>query len=231
MNNNYYKDTYIPQIIKSGKITCWIGAVLVFLPVIIVTFFYRIVPDKGPLTIALVAQLSVNAVWWFIEPISFFPILGVPGTYVTFLSGNIANLRIPCAAAALKATDTDIGTEEGSVISTIGVSASVFVNVIMLIVGVLVGSKLISMLPQNIKNSLSFLLPALFGGVFAQFCVDDIKCGICGMALGVACLYCYNHGLFNWIPFDPFVATILIPIFGTMLFAKLTYKPTKTEEE
>ena len=229
--NNYYKEKYIPQLVRTGKFTCWIGAFLVFVPALIVTIFYGIVPSKGPLMVALVAQLSVNAVWWFIEPISFFPILGVPGTYVSFLSGNISNLRIPCAAAALKATDTEVGTDEGSVISTIGVSASVFVNTILLVIGVLIGSKLIQLLPDSIRSSFSYLLPALFGAVFAQFAVDDVKNAICGMGLGILTLLLYNKGLFNWIPLDPYIINILVPIFGTMLFAKLTYKKTKESTE
>lgn len=230
--NNYYKENYIPQIVKTGKLTCWIGSLLVFVPALIVTFFYGAIPGKGPLTVAIIAQLSVNAVWWFIEPISFFPILGIPGTYISFLSGNISNLRIPCAAAALKATDTKVGTDEGSIISTIGVSASVFVNIIMLVVGVIVGSKLINMLPDSVRSSFGFLLPALFGAVFAQFAVDDIKSAVCGMGLGIISLLLYNKGLFNWIPFDPYVVNILVPIFGTMLLAKFTYKkPADNDNE
>ncbi|MEA4878466.1 hypothetical protein SDC9_101018 [bioreactor metagenome] len=226
---NYYNDTYIPQITKAGKWTCWIGAFLVFFPALAVTYLFNIVPEKGPLMVALVAQLSVNAVWWFIEPISFFPILGIPGTYISFLSGNISNLRIPCAAAALKATNTEVGSEEGSVISTIGVGASVFVNIILLVVGVIVGTKLIAMLPKNVTDSFSFLLPALFGAVFAQFSLDDVKSGVCGMGLGILCLTLYNKGLFNWLPLDPYIINILVPIFGTMLFAKLTYKDNSVD--
>lgn len=231
MNQDYYKNTYLPGIIKTGKWTSWLGAVLVFAPALAVTFLFGIKPDKGPFMVAIIAQISVNAVWWFIEPISFFPILGIPGTYISFLSGNISNLRIPCAAAALKATDTEVGSEKGSIISTIGVGASVFVNVILLVIGVIVGSKLIAMLPKNITDSFTYLLPALFGAVFAQFAVDDVKSGICGIGLGVGSLLLYNHGMFNWIPFDPFVATLIIPIFGTMLFARTMHKRKMKKQE
>lgn len=232
MNTEYYQKTYMPGIIKTGKWTSWVGALLVFAPAIAVTFFFGIRPDKGPFAVAILAQISVNAVWWFIEPISFFPILGVPGTYISFLSGNISNLRIPCAAAALKATNTEVGTERGAIISTIGVGASVFVNILLLVVGVIAGTQLIAMLPDNIKNSFSFLLPSLFGAVFAQFAVDDVKSGICGMGLGILSLLLYNHGVFNWMPFDPFVMNIIIPIFGTMLFAKIMYdRSDKSTEE
>lgn len=228
--NEVYREEFLPGIIKWGKITNFLGCILVFVPALIVTFGYGIIPDKGPFMIAIVAQLSVNAVWWVIEPISFFPVLGIPGSYMAFLSGNNSNLRMPCAAAALKATDTQVGTEEGSIISTIGVGASIFVNIIFLIVGVLVGVALIGILPAGVKDALNYLLPALFGAVFAQFAIDDWKTGVVAMGLGVVCMLMYNNGLFNWLPIDPFVVNILIPIFGTMLYAKLTFKPENSKE-
>ncbi len=231
MQANYYKEEYIPQIVKTGKFTCWLGSFIVFLPAIVVTFVYGIVPDQTALIAALIAQISVNAVWWFIEPVSFFPILGVPGTYISFLSGNISNLRLPCAAAALKATEIEVGTEEASVISTIGVSASVFVNIILLIVGVFLGQIILDNIDQSVRNALGYLLPALFGAVFAQFAIDDIKSGIVAMLLGVISLTLYSKGMFNWIPLDPYIVNILVPIFGTMAFARLTYKEDTQEKE
>lgn len=226
-----YREEFLPGIIKWGKITNFLGCILVFAPALVVTFLYGIVPAKGPFMVAIVAQLSVNAVWWVIEPVSFFPVLGIPGSYMAFLSGNNSNLRMPCAAAALKATDTQVGTEEGSIISTIGVGASIFVNIVFLIIGVLVGVALINVLPDGVKDALNYLLPALFGAVFAQFAIDDWKTGVVAMALGVVCMVMYNNGLFNWLPIDPFVVNILVPIFGTMLYSRLTYKPAKEGEE
>lgn len=226
-NKNYYREEYLPGIIKYGKITDFLACIFVFVPALIVTFYYGIIPAKGPFMVAIVAQLSVNAVWWVIEPVSFFPVLGIPGSYMAFLSGNNSNLRMPCAAAALKATDTQVGTDEGSIISTIGVGASVFVNIVFLIIGVLVGAALIAVLPSGVKDALNYLLPALFGAVFAQFAIDDWKTGIVAMGLGVLCMVLYNNGMFNWLPIDPFVVNVLVPIFGTMIYARIAYKPEK----
>lgn len=223
-SKQYYKEAYLPGIIKYGKLTNFLGCFWVFVPALIVTFYYGIIPERGPFMVAIVAQLSVNVVWWFIEPVSFFPVLGIPGSYMAFLSGNNSNLRMPCAAAALKATDTKVGTNEGSIISTIGVGASVFVNILFLIAGVLIGATLLAILPDSVKSALDYLIPALFGAVFAQFAMDDWKSGVVAMGLGVLCMVLYNNGLFQWLPVDPFVVNILVPIFGTMAFARLTYK-------
>lgn len=226
-NKNYYNEQYIPQIVRIGKWTSWLGVLVIFLPPIVVTLGFGIVPDKAAFIVALVAQLSINAVWWFLEPISFFPILGVPGTYMAFLSGNISNLRIPCAAAALKATDTRPATDQASIISSIGVSASVIVNIILLAIGVIVGSSILESLPEAVRSSFSFLLPAMFGALMMQFAIDDIKTGVVAMALGAGSMLIYNAGGYNWFPIDPFIPNLLIPIIGTASFTKFTIKPTK----
>lgn len=49
---------------------------------------------------------------WFVEPISYFPVVGAAGTYMAFLSGNISNMRIPCASMAQVAADVEPGTEK-----------------------------------------------------------------------------------------------------------------------
>lgn len=224
MSNKHFEEEYIPGIVKIGKFTGWIGVLIIFAPVFVVTFIFGIIPDQQPLWIALIAQLSVNVVWWFVEPISYFPILGIPGTYISFLSGNVSNLRIPCGVAAQKAVGVQPGTEEGTVVSTIGVCASVFVNILLLIIGVIIGTSVLSKLPQNIITTLNFLLPALFGAVFAQFAIDDVKSAVVAIVLGIGSLLMYKAGMFDWVPIDPSIATILLPIFGTVLIARILYK-------
>lgn len=222
-SNNYYKDTYIPSINKLGKRTGWLGVLMVFMPVLAITFIFGIRPKMEFLMIAVTAQLSVNAVWWVIEPVSFYPILGVPGTYIAFLSGNISNLRIPCAAAAQRAVGVKPGTDEATVISTVGIVASVYVNVIILVVTVIIGSTVLQQMPETVKEALNFLLPSLFGAVFAQFAIDDKKTGVIAMIIAIGTLLMYKAGMFNWFPIDPFIANILIPIFGTVLIARFMY--------
>ena len=230
-NKIYYETTYLPKIIKVGRWTLLLAAIMVCLPPIVVTWVYGVVPDWTPLLAALIAQISINGVWAVIEPVSYFPVLGIAGTYMSFLSGDIGNLRIPCASAALKATNTKVGTKEAAVISSIGISASVVVNLVMLIAGVILGSQLIANLPPQIKESLSFLLPAMFGALLMQFAVDDVKSGLVAMALGCGSFWIYNAGGYNWFPIDPFIPNMLLPIFGTMLFARLTYRPAKEDEQ
>ncbi len=230
-NNDHYDLIYLPKIVRMGKWTYFLAVIMVLIPPAIVTWGFKIVPDRTALFVAVVAHLSINGIWAVIEPVSFFPVLGVPGTYLAFLSGNIGNLRIPCATAALKATNTKIGTKEASIISSIGMSASVIVNIVLLIIGVFLGSRILGSLPDKIRESLAFLLPAMFGALLMQFAVDDIKSGVVAMLLSCGSLLIYNAGGYDWFPIDPFIPNMLIPIFGTMLFARLTYRSTEEKNE
>lgn len=83
-------------------------------------------------------------VLWFVEPISYFPVLGVTGTYMAFLSGNISNMRLPCAAVAQDAADVKPGTPQGSIL---GMAVSVVINIFVLSVGVALGSVVLSKTP------------------------------------------------------------------------------------
>ena len=80
---------------------------------------------------------------WFVEPISYFPIVGVAGTYMAFVSGNISNLRIPCAMIAQKAAGVEPGTDRGSIVATLGMAVSIIVNVIILAAGIFAGAQVL----------------------------------------------------------------------------------------
>ena len=75
------------------------------------------------------------------EPISYFLIVGVAGTYMAFVSGNISNLRIPCAMIAQKAAGVEPGTDKGSIVATLGMAVSIILALcLFLAIGVRKGS-------------------------------------------------------------------------------------------
>ena len=91
-----YENEYIPYSIKIGRLTSLLGVVTSFVPVIVLSFIFKVVPPIDAIIAAATIRISACLVYYFIEPISFQPVLGIPGTYMAFLSGNISNLRVPC---------------------------------------------------------------------------------------------------------------------------------------
>ena len=140
-----YSKDYIPYSIKYGRMTSLIGVVASFVPLIVLALVFGVMPTAKAIAAAAAIRISACLVYYFIEPISFQPVLGIPGTYMAFLSGNISNLRVPCSSVAQQAAGVQEGTPEGAVISTVGVAVSVVVNTTILTIGVLLGQQIISM--------------------------------------------------------------------------------------
>ena len=69
----------------------------------ILAVVFKIMPPLNAILAAATIRISACLVYYFIEPISFQPVLGIPGTYMAFLSGNLSNLRVPCSSVAQKA--------------------------------------------------------------------------------------------------------------------------------
>ena len=168
-NQDYYNKEYVPQVNKIGKITGYLGVLLSFTPALVLAVVYGILPKPAALLTAFISGASAFGVLWFVEPISYFPVVGAAGTYMAFLSGNISNMRIPCASMAQVAADVEPGTEKGSVVATLGMAVSIVINVSVLTIGAILGTSVLSMLPDTIKAALNYLLPALFGALLVQF--------------------------------------------------------------
>lgn len=100
MNKEYYNKVYIPDIVKWGKITMLLGIITCFGPALVISVIYECMPPVSAIIAGTIAQISVSGAFYIVEPISYFPILGIPGTYLTFLSGNTSNMRVPCSSVA-----------------------------------------------------------------------------------------------------------------------------------
>lgn len=199
-NKDYYNDIYMPKVNKIGKFTGYVGVILSFVPAILLAVVYGIVPKADALFIAFISGASAFGVLWFVEPISYFPVVGTAGTYMAFLSGNISNMRIPCASMAQVAADVKPGTDKGSVIATLGMAVSIVINVSVLTIGAILGTSVLSMLPKQVVAALGYMLPALFGALLMQFGMKMFKHSVIMLVIAIALYTALGMGLFNWLP-------------------------------
>ena len=213
-----YDKEYIPYCIKWGRLTSLIGVVVSFAPLVILATVFKIMPPLNAILAAATIRISACLVYYFIEPISFQPVLGIPGTYMAFLSGNLSNLRVPCSSVAQKAAGVEEGTPEGAVFSTIGVAVSIVVNLTILTIRVLLGVQIISLIPASFVSALTFLVPALYGAMLMQMVLYTPKIALISVPLGIITLMISKTGLF-----DSSVA-ILISVFGSIFIGRLLMK-------
>jgi len=219
-----YNEEYIPYIVKWGKSLGLLGVAISFLPVIVLTFVFNITPSIGSIMAGAVAIWSSIAAFWVVEPVSYYPILGIPGTYLAFISGNISNLRLPASAVAQEAAGVEPGTPEGSIISTLGISTSILINVTFLTIGVFAGSAALESLPDIITNALDYILPALFGAIFANFAKDRPKIGGIALTISIIMTALMNRGYLSFLPGIPSYAVIIVSVFGTIFIPKKLFE-------
>lgn len=213
---NQFDKVFTQEIIKYGKITL-LGAIpLCFFPVIYIWIRYGAIPDVKTILTAWFMIASIYGAEYIVTPISYFPVLGISGTYMAFLSGNIANMRVPCALVAQEAVGVEGGTPEGDIVATIGMAGSIITNIIILTIAVMGGNILFSYFPPVVIKAFDFVLPAIFGALFSLFAVKFPKYGIFGIGIAAFLL-----GIVKVIP-----TILLVPIcvFSTIGFAYISYK-------
>ena len=201
-----------------------LGIITFFCPAIVISVFYGYMPPISAIIAGTISQMSVSGAFYIVEPISYFPILGIPGTYLTFLSGNTSNMRVPCSSVAQEAAGVEMGTEKGSIISTIGIAISILVNVVILTIGAVAGNAIINIMPAAMKGALNFLLPALYGAVFGQFAIARPKLGAVAVVIAFGMNWLLKNGYLGFFPGTPSYVVILVAVFGSILAGRILYK-------
>lgn len=163
-------DQYQNQVHKIGRISFVIAlAWLLMIPIIVCTK-YGLFPSFKTYINASLSLFLVLTPIALSEIISFVPLLGAGASYLAFETGNVSNLKIPCAINALKLADVELGTEKAEVLSTISVAISSIVTTIVIILGVILLVPLSSFFTNEyVIIASNHIIPALFGALFLSF--------------------------------------------------------------
>ncbi|MBQ3487670.1 MAG: hypothetical protein IJI85_04490 [Clostridia bacterium] len=119
------------------------------------------------------AFLSVGLVWTVSSVVEFLiytPMLGAGGGYLAFITGNLINMKIPCAVNARDIVGAKTGTPENEIISTLSIATSSLVTILVLAVGVLLLTPLQPILQSEaLQPAFSNVVPALFGAMAYKY--------------------------------------------------------------
>lgn len=168
-----------------GRLSLWTVILLTLSLPLYLSFGLGYHPGWAPIFSGFLAYGSIIAAVWIIEPISYYPVLGVSGTYLAFLNGNIGSMCLPAASIAQNVTGAKPGTKKGELTATLAISGAAIVNVVFLLFVVLGGSYFLSLMPESVTDTFRFVLPAIFGGVIAQFAIQKPLWGVIGIAFGL----------------------------------------------
>ena len=153
-----------------GRIWMGMGLVAMLAVPTAICIYYDAWPEMTGL---LKGLLGIAPMFWtvgIIEVFTFAPMLGTGGTYLGFVTGNLTNLKVPCALNAMEAAKVKAGTEEGEVISTIAIASSSITTTVVITAGILGLNYLRPVLETPaLQPAFANILPALFGALGVVF--------------------------------------------------------------
>ena len=204
---------------KSGRIfmVLFIAYMLV-IPFIVCTV-YGCMPSFKMCLPGLIAITAIMGPASIAEVGSYTPILG-SSTYLTFASGNVMNLKIPCIINAQQIAKVEPNTVEGDAVALIATAVSSAVTIIILAIGVVLLSFIKPILENPyVVTASDYLLPALFGGLGVVFISKNAKLSIAPICLMLV--------LFIFVPaLNAGTVGIMVPVgvLFTLGVSRILYK-------
>lgn len=174
---------------RLGRFTLIAGIVLLMAVPFVFGMISGVMPDlaaflKGFANVAIV-YFPVSVV----EFLVYAPMLGAGGSYLAFITGNVTNMKIPCAMNARDIAKTEVGTPENEIVSTISVATSAIVTTLVILVGVILLVPLQPVLNSpTLQPAFNNVVPALFGALALKYFAKSPKIALIPLAL--MCLLC-----------------------------------------
>ena len=162
-----------------GRIVSTITLVLLVGAPFLIGSFLGAMPDlpavgKGFLSVGLVWTVSS-----VVEFLVYTPMLGAGGGYLAFITGNLINMKIPCAVNARDIVRAKTGTPENEIISTLSIATSSLVTILVLALGVLLLVPLQPVLQSSVlQPAFANVVPALFGAMAYRYYRKNMKVAI-----------------------------------------------------
>lgn len=212
--------TYMDTVHRDGTIWNLSMMVLLLLFPVAVALIFNATPDWRGLVEGLIATAPMYWAVGAVEVITFIPMLGAGGSYLSFVTGNISNLKLPCAINALENAKVDAKSEEGEIISTIAIAVSSIVTIVIIAVGVLLIIPLQPLLESPVlKPAFDQMLPALFGALGVALVSKNWKIAVAPILLMLI--------LFIFVPaLDSGMVGIMVPVgvVFTIFVSRILYK-------
>ena len=216
------KRDYVESVHFYGRIWVATGIFLMLMVPVAICVYYNAWPEIQHVFKGL---LGVAPIFWtvgIIEVFTYAPMLGTGGTYLGFITGNLTNLKVPCALNAMEAAKVEASSEEGEVISTIAIASSAIVTTLVIALGVLMLGYLQPILESPMLTpAFDNILPALFGGLGVVYISKNWKLAVAPLAFMVV--------LFLMVPSLASSVGVLVPVGALVAIgaARLLYKKGK----
>ena len=165
-----YFEKYNERTHLVGRIGLIIGLVLMLSVPFAVGAVLDAMPDVGSAAKGLAQVALVYIPSCIVEFLIYTPMLGAGGSYLAFITGNLINMKIPCAINARDIVEAEAGTPENEIVSTLSIATSSLVTTLVITVGVLLLIPLQPVLEMPaLQPAFNNVVPALFGAMATKY--------------------------------------------------------------
>ena len=214
------KLSYMDSVHRAGRIWNLSVMVMLFLFPVGVGLIYQAMPDWHGFLMGIIATAPMYWAVAVIETFTHVPMLGAGGSYLSFVTGNISNLKLPVALNALEQAEVNISSEEGEIVSTIAIAVSSIVTTLIIVLGVVLITPLTPVLNAPVlAPAFAQILPALFGGLGVVFISKNWKIAVAPVLLMLV--------LFIFVPaLNAGTVGIMVPVgvLFTLGVSRILYK-------
>lgn len=167
-----------------GRIACIITLILLIGAPFVMGLYLGAMPSMPAFGKAF---LAVGIVWFvscIAEYLVYTPMLGAGGSYLAFMTGNLINMKIPCAVNARDIVGAKTGTPENEIISTLSIATASLVTVVVLALGVALLIPLQPVLQDPaLQPAFENVVPALFGAMAYKYFRNNMKIAVIPLAV------------------------------------------------
>ena len=202
---------YTKQTHRLGRVLSLITVALLLGAPFVIGALLGAYPDLGATARGF---LSVGLVWTVSSVAEFLiytPMLGAGGGYLAFITGNLINMKIPCAVNARDLAGVKTGTAENEIVSTLSIATSSLVTIVILALA--------------LQPAFAYVVPALFGAMAYQYYRKNIVVAIAPLVV-MSVLFTLVPGLISSTSF------MIIPSGALAIgIAYTIYKKKKQEAQ
>ncbi len=179
------REKYYESVHQWGRVTLT-AAIFLFLGIgCYLSFVKGLHPGWEVIFTAFLAVAAMVGHTWVNlgDLVLYLLLMGPAATYMSQLTGNVKNMRLPSALASCAMLDEKEDRIKRDILATYGVAASVVVNTVFLGILAAAGHFILKVLPKEFLDTLHYIIPALFGAILGQFALKNRKVAAVSMLM------------------------------------------------
>ncbi len=169
---------------RIGRITLILAVILLVAIPFVIGAINGVMPDFGAFLKGFANVGLIYIPVAIVEFLVYTPMLGVGGSYLSFITGNVTNMKIPCVMNSKDIAGTESGTPEHEIVSTISVATSAITTTLVIVAGVILLVPLQPILQtEELLPAFNNVVPALFGALGLKYFIKSPKIAVIPLVL------------------------------------------------